>query len=86
MAFLKTACTGQPYQIHESHTIRLTRGLWWCEKCGGIGHQRFVKLGKVCKDPSESAKRTIRKLQDGALPYGFKSWPDEADGTDLIIE
>ena len=52
----------------------------------GIGHQRFVKLGKVCKDPSESAKRTIRKLQDGALPYGVKSWLDEADGTDLIIE
>ena len=84
LAFLQTACTGQPYQIHESHVVRHTRGLRWCEKRGGLGHQRFVKLGRACMDPPESAKRAIRRLQDGVLPYGFKSWPDE--GEDLVIE
>ena len=84
LAFLQTACTGRPYQIHESHTVRCTRGLWWCEKCGGLGHLRFVKLGRACTDPSESARRAVRRLQDGLLPYSLKVWPDE--GEDLIIE
>ena len=49
-----------------------------------MGHQRFVKLGRVCKDPSESAKRAVRRLQDGVLPYSLKAWPDEGD--ELILE
>ena len=43
--------------IHGSHRLRITRGLAWCMKCGGIGsvagqtRAHGVKLGKsnVCR-------------------------------------
>ncbi len=60
LAFLASECLGRPHQIHPSHTLHLTRGLWWCERCGGSGSKRFKKLKGACEPPTTSSgKRTL---------------------------
>jgi ribonuclease HI len=83
LAFLRELCTGRPHAIHATHAMNLTRGLWWCERCGGIGHRKFQKLSRECKRPSASAVRTIARLQKGDRPYHLSRWPDEEDGLQL---
>ena len=81
--FLRELCTGRPYAIHATHTMNLTRGLWWCERCGGIGHKKFQKLSRQCQPPSASAVRTIARLRRGDRPYHLSQWPDKEDGLQL---
>jgi ribonuclease HI len=83
LAFLREACTGRPFAIHATHTMHLTRGLWWCERCGGIGHRKFQKLSRECKPPTAHAVRTIARLKRGDRPYHLSQWPDEEDGLQL---
>ncbi len=83
LQFLQSPCEGLPHAIHTTHTMRLTRGLWWCERCGGIGFRKFVKLSKPCLAPSTSALRTIARLQKGERPYHLGQWPDEEDALQL---
>jgi hypothetical protein len=84
LLFLRSPCAGRPAELHSSHTIRLTRGLWWCERCGGSGSRKFVKLSRPCEAPSASAKRTVGRLLKGERPYHLSQWPDEGDDLQLL--
>ncbi len=52
LGFLRSPCEGMPHAIHATHTMRLTRGLWWCERCGGIGFRKFAKFSRPAAMPS----------------------------------
>ena len=88
--FLGTACTGRPYQIHSSHSLKRHRGLWFCAVCGGTGSRRFAArgLGGPCHPASATGRRTLQRLQEGRLPYHVAAWPDEgaeeAFGLELV--
>ena len=84
LAFYRSPCEGRPHAMHETHTLRLTRGLWWCERCGGTGFRKFVKLSRPCEAPSASARRTVARLQKGEKPYHLSQWPDEGDDLQLV--
>jgi hypothetical protein len=84
LAFYRSPCEGRPHAMHESHTLRLTRGLWWCERCGGTGFRKFVKLSRPCEAPSASARRTVARLQKRGKPYHLSQWPDEGDDLQLV--
>ncbi len=89
-AFLLTACTGRPFQIHDSHSLKRHRGLWFCSVCGGTGSRRFSArgLGGPCHPASTTGRRTLQRLQEGRLPYHVSAWPDEgaeeAFGLELV--
>jgi hypothetical protein len=88
--FLSTACTGRPFQIHDSHSLKRHRGLWFCSVCGGTGSRRFSArgLGGPCHPASTTGRRTLQRLQEGRLPYHVSAWPDEgaeeAFGLELV--
>jgi hypothetical protein len=88
--FLLTTCTGRPHQIHDSHSLKRHRGLWFCAVCGCTGASRFAArgLGGPCHPASASGRRTLLRLQAGRLPYHLKAWPDEgaeeAFGLELV--
>ncbi len=89
-AFLLTACTGRPHQIHDSHSLKRHRELWFCSVCGCTGSRRLAArgLGGPCHPASDSGRRTLLRLQAGRLPYHVKAWPDEgaeaAFGLELV--
>jgi hypothetical protein len=82
--FLRTACPRRPAAIHGTHTLRETRGLWWCSVCGGTGVRHFKKLAQECKPPTATGKRALQRLLEGQRPYHVKAWPD--DGAELLVD
>ncbi len=85
LAFLRSPCARAPAQLHPSHRLRCTRGLWWCEACGGTGSRHFRKLARLCEPPTATGRRAMAKLQDDRLPSHIKVWPEEAAGEALQL-
>ncbi len=83
LGFLRSRCAGRPHAIDSTHTVRRTRGLWWCERCGGSGFRKFVKLASPCKAPSATTRRAIARLLRGERPYHLARWPDDDDQLQL---
>jgi len=64
-------------EINDSHWLCVTRGLAWCNICGGFSTKKVAALGRPCKKP-KGAKRTIlNHLREGILPYSLEDWPDQ---------
>jgi len=64
-------------EIHDTHWLCVTRGLAWCNICGGFSTKKVAALGRPCKKP-KGAKRTIlNHLREGILPYSLEDWPDQ---------
>ena len=65
--------------IHPSLKINTFRGIVYCRICGaraGNSASGFIKLlAKTCKPPEAYGKRNVKRLSEGRLPYGCKSWP-----------
>ena len=65
--------------IHPSHKINTFRGLVYCRTCGakaGNPAAGFIKLLAVpCRAPQTYGKDNIKRLAEGRLPRGTKSWP-----------
>ena len=65
--------------IHPSHRVNTLRGLVYCRTCGakdGNTAAGFIKLLAVpCRAPQTYGKDNIKRLAEGRLPRGAKSWP-----------
>ena len=65
--------------IHPSHRISTLRGLVYCRVCGakaGNTASGFIKLLAVpCRPAQTYGKDNIKRLAEGKLPRGVKSWP-----------
>ena len=65
--------------IHPSHKINTFRGIVYCRICGskvGKSASGFIKLlAKPCKPPGTYGIRNIKRLSNGLLPVGCKTWP-----------
>ena len=72
--------------IHPSHRINTFRGLVSCRTCGakaGNTAAGFIKLLAVpCSAPQIYGKDNIKRLAEGRIPRGTKSWPCD-DITDV---
>ena len=73
-------------EIHESHHIRVTRGLAWCMQCGCFGsiagqtrahgHQ-LQRMGRRCEPATKNDLVYKRKLERDELPDSrMLAWPD----------
>ena len=72
--------------IYPSHRISTLRGLVYCRICGakaGNTASGFIKLLAVsCRPAQTYGKDNIKRLAEGKLPRGVKSWPCD-DITDM---
>jgi hypothetical protein len=85
LSFLRSACSRVPIQVHTSHHLRRTRGLWWCAVCGGTGSMHFRKLAAPCAAPTQTDKRALKRLLDDRLPGHVRAWPEEEEGEELQL-
>ena len=64
--------------IHPSHKINTFRGLVYCRTCGakaGNTAAGFIKLlAAPCRAPQTHGKDNVKRLAEGRLPRGTKSW------------
>ena len=67
-----------PPGVHPSHSLRFTKGVWWCFACGAWSVRAVVNLGVSCpRMPLRSPiKANLARLKRGELPYRLKEWPD----------
>ena len=65
--------------IHHSHQINTFRGLVYCRVCGarvGKSAAGFLRLlAKPCTYPGDYGKDNKKRLVEGRLPRGIKTWP-----------
>ena len=67
--------------IHHSHKLNIYRGFVYCGKCGcKKGTNQVRLLAKPCAPPGLSGIRNLVAIQEGKLPHGYTSWPDEDSG------
>jgi hypothetical protein len=83
--FLRTDCSKTPHQVHPSHTLVCTRGLWWCRSCGASSSKLFRALRARCSPPGVYGRRCLEKLAKGDLPPHLRAWPAEAAGETLLL-
>ncbi len=55
---------------HSSHRLHWTRGVTWCDLCGGYSIRRPRNLRARCpgRPPSEAARNVLRRLREGLAP------------------
>jgi hypothetical protein len=65
--------------IHHSHQMNTFRGLVYCRVCGarvGKSAAGFLRLlAKPCTCPGDYGKDNKKRLVEGRLPRGVKTWP-----------
>ena len=83
--FLATDCSKTPHQVHPSHALQCTRGLWWCRTCGASSSKLFRALRAPCAPPGVHGKRCRERLAQGELPPHLRAWPDEEAGEALLL-
>jgi hypothetical protein len=83
--FLNTDCSKTPHQVHPSHALQCTRGLWWCKTCGASSSKLFRALRAPCAPPGVHGRRCREKLAQGELPPHLRAWPDEEAGETLLL-
>ena len=62
---------------HSTHSLRIYRGIFYCVKCGGLGHKKLDLLAGHCSTVKEHGSRVIAKIGLGLLPPGISAWPSE---------
>ena len=63
-------------KVHVSHHMYLYRGVSYCNRCGGLGVQKYHKLVKQCEPPTTSGLRVVSQINNGNKPLGISCWPD----------
>ena len=69
-------------ESHPSHHRSSYRGIFFCTRCGNLGHKQLSKLGHPCFLPVEEktthGRRVLERVSQGRLPPGITEWPDLA--------
>ena len=63
---------------HVSHKLVNYRGIVYCSKCGTrAGKNQIRYLAKPCQPPELAGFRLLACIENGKLPAGCTSWPDD---------
>ena len=67
------------HTAHVSHNLYYFRGIFFCNKCGHYGVNRFIKLIHPCDKPKHLSHghKSLSALRNGRLPPGLTIWPKE---------
>ena len=67
------------FVAHESHSLGVYRGLFFCDHCGAYGSGRPRRLVKPCQPPQGEAKHwafAVQRIKGHKLPSGLSKWPE----------
>ena len=81
----KTVSIGRA-QLHESHSLSLYKGLYFCANCGYNASAKAQKLRVECGGmTTKAAKDRVMALLRGKLPSGMSRWPNEQCSSDVCL-
>ena len=63
--------------IHQSHRLRVHRGLLHCSRCGLYAVVRTKGLKHPCVPPTVAGTRALARIAHDARPWGLVAWPDQ---------
>jgi hypothetical protein len=63
---------------HQSHKLRLYKGLIFCNNCGNYTQGKLLKsLNQPCEEVKPHGKSAKKRISQGNKPYGLNQWPAE---------
>jgi ribonuclease HI len=72
--------------LHGSHSLRLFRGLMWCQRCGHYAVCKPRALLLPCSGTlAPGGAAAIRAIQRGRTPTGLAAWPLPPEGAGVVV-
>jgi len=61
-------------QLHETHSLMVCKGVFFCRKCGYYSGVMPQKLVSPCS-PGAGGPKSLKRLLDMQVPSGLANWP-----------